>query len=71
MYAVDKRKAQKGKWRIPEKTLLLAAIAGGAVGALYTMRIYRHKTKHMKFTLGVPAILAIQIMILYACYCSM
>ena len=71
MYAADKRKAKTGKWRIPEKTLLLAAVAGGAVGALCAMRIYRHKTKHIKFTLGIPVILAIQIMMLYAYYYSM
>lgn len=71
LYGIDKRKAQKGKWRIPEKTLLLMATAGGAFGALCAMHIYRHKTKNLKFKLGVPVLLAIQIVILYVCYYSM
>ena len=57
----DKRKAQKKLWRIPESTLLLSAAIGGSIGALAGMYTFRHKTKHMKFTLGVPAILIAQI----------
>lgn len=57
---VDKRKAQKKLWRIPESTLLLSAAIGGSVGALAGMYTFRHKTKHLKFTLGVPAILVVQ-----------
>jgi len=57
----DKRKAQKKLWRIPESTLLLSAAIGGSVGALAGMYTFRHKTKHLKFTLGVPAILILQI----------
>ena len=57
----DKRKAQKKLWRIPESTLLLSAAIGGSIGALAGMYTFRHKTKHLKFTLGVPAILFLQI----------
>lgn len=57
----DKRKAQKKLWRIPESTLLLSAAIGGSIGALAGMYTFRHKTKHLKFTLGVPAILIGQI----------
>ena len=57
----DKRKAQKKLWRIPESTLLLSAAIGGSIGALASMYTFRHKTKHLKFTLGVPAILIAQI----------
>ena len=59
---VDKRSAQKKLWRIPESTLLLSAAIGGSVGALAGMYTFRHKTKHVKFTLGVPAILIAQIL---------
>lgn len=55
MYGVDKRKAMKDQWRIPEKTLLLAALVGGSLGAFLGMQIFHHKTKHWKFILGVPA----------------
>lgn len=60
-YGIDKRKAQKNVWRIKESTLLLLAAAGGSVGALLGMQIFRHKTKHPKFTVGVPLILLVQI----------
>jgi len=57
----DKRMAQKKLWRIPESTLLTAAAFGGSIGCLAGMYTFRHKTKHLKFTLGVPAILIAQI----------
>ena len=57
----DKHKAKKNLWRIPESTLLLSAALGGSIGALAGMYTFRHKTKHLKFILGVPAILAAQI----------
>ena len=57
----DKHKAKKNLWRVPESTLLLSAALGGSIGALAGMYTFRHKTKHLKFTLGVPAILAAQI----------
>ena len=49
LYAADKRKAKKGKWRIPEATLLGMGFCGGAVGALLAMNTLRHKTKHWYF----------------------
>ena len=57
----DKRKAEKNLWRIPESTLLTAAAFGGSIGALIGMYRFRHKTRHLKFTLGIPAILIAQI----------
>ena len=57
----DKRKAEKKQWRIPESTLLTAAAFGGSIGALVGMYWFRHKTRHLKFTLGIPAILIAQI----------
>ena len=57
----DKQKARKNLWRIPEATLLLTAAIGGSIGSLAGMFVFRHKTKHLKFTLGVPAILIAQI----------
>ena len=58
---VDKRKARKNLWRIPESTLFLSAALGGSIGALAGMYAFRHKTKHLKFILGMPAILAVQL----------
>jgi uncharacterized membrane protein YsdA (DUF1294 family) len=57
----DKQKARRKLWRIPESTLLLSAAIGGSIGSLAGMYTFRHKTKHLKFTLGVPAILIAQI----------
>ena len=65
IYAIDKWKARRGKWRIPEDTLIWLAIAGGSVGALLGMYFFRHKTQHKKFTLGVPAILLVQAVLAY------
>ncbi len=59
---IDKQKAKKKKWRIPEARLMLTAALGGSVGTLLGMYTFRHKTKHIKFTLGVPAILIGQIL---------
>lgn len=58
---IDKQKARRGAWRIPEATLLTSAILGGSVGALAGMYCFRHKTRHVKFSLGIPLILAVQI----------
>lgn len=58
---VDKYKAKRNLWRIPEATLILSAILGGSIGALLGMYTVRHKTRHLKFTMGIPAILALQL----------
>lgn len=58
---VDKLKAKKNLWRIPESTLLTIALIGGSVGSLVGMYTVRHKTKHLKFTIGVPLILVVQV----------
>ena len=57
----DKQKARRGHWRIPEKTLFLSAVLGGSVGALAGMQLFRHKTRHLSITLGIPGILAAQV----------
>ena len=61
VYGADKRRARKGKWRVPEKTLFLLPLLGGSVGALLGMKAFRHKTKHWYFVWGIPAILLAQI----------
>jgi uncharacterized membrane protein YsdA (DUF1294 family) len=62
---VDKFKAKKKLWRIPEATLMTVAAIGGSIGSLLGMYTFRHKTKHIKFTLGIPAILAVQIAVVW------
>ena len=61
VYGIDKLKAKKGKWRIPEATLLLLAIVGGSIGAWCGMKVWHHKTLHKKFKYGIPLILIAQI----------
>ena len=61
VYGADKRRARKGKWRVPEKTLFLLPVLGGSIGALLGMRVFHHKTKHWYFVWGIPAILLAQI----------
>lgn len=58
MYGLDKWKAKSGAWRIPERTLLLTALAGGSVGALVGMLLFHHKTRKPKFMIGVPVMFA-------------
>lgn len=58
---LDKQKAKRGKWRIPEKTLFLFAFLGGSLGTTLGMRMFRHKTKHWYFKFGMPLILITQI----------
>ena len=65
IFGADKWKAKRDKWRIPEDTLIWLAIVGGSVGALLGMHIFRHKTKHRKFLIGIPVILLVQAGLLY------
>lgn len=60
---LDKHKARKNLWRISESTLLTIALLGGSIGSLVGMYLVRHKTKHLKFTLGIPLILIGQILL--------
>lgn len=64
----DKQKAKKGRWRIPERTLLTVAALGGSIGCLLGMYLFRHKTKHPKFTVGVPLILVLQLLLAWLAY---
>ena len=64
MYGIDKQKAKRNKCRIPEATLLGVALIGGSAGALLGMQMFRHKTKHWKFKILVPAFLIVQIVLL-------
>ena len=57
----DKSKAKRGAWRIPEATLMGVAVIGGSIGSLIGMKLFRHKTRHPKFYIGIPLILALQI----------
>ncbi|MDO4956546.1 MAG: DUF1294 domain-containing protein [Bacteroidales bacterium] len=61
VYGIDKRRAKKGRWRIPESTLLLLAVIGGSIGAYLGMKVWHHKTRHKKFKYGVPAIIVVQV----------
>ena len=65
LYGVDKWKARKGRWRIPEDSLIWLAVAGGSIGALGAMFLFRHKTRHLKFILGIPAILLLQVLLVF------
>lgn len=61
LMGIDKAKAKRGAWRIPEKVLFLSALIGGSIGAIAGMFVFRHKTKHLSFVLGLPAILLLQL----------
>lgn len=58
----DKARARRGAWRIPEKTLFMTALLGGSVGSILGMRIFRHKTRHWYFVIGMPGILLLHIL---------
>lgn len=66
LYGIDKMKAKKSMWRIPEATLLWLAAAGGSIGAILGMKVWHHKTLHKKFTIGVPAIIIAQLILVGA-----
>ena len=65
---VDKQKAQKGQWRIREATLFTVAAIGGSLGIYGGMRLFRHKTLHPSFAIGIPAIIFVQLLIGRAIY---
>ncbi len=61
---IDKKRAIKGKWRIPEKTLFTITLLGGGIGTNLGMKLFRHKTKKGRFMLGLPTILAVEIILI-------
>lgn len=63
VYGIDKWKARRSKWRIPESTLLTLAVLGGSIGAFIGMRTWHHKTMHNKFKYGVPLIINLQVVV--------
>ena len=65
---LDKAKAQGNAWRIPEKSLFLISLIGGSIGTWAGMYIFRHKTKHWYFVLGMPLILALHMGLAYYFY---
>ncbi|HBI72639.1 MAG TPA: DUF1294 domain-containing protein [Lachnospiraceae bacterium] len=66
---MDKRRAIRNRWRIPERTLLLIAFLGGGIGSFLGMRIFRHKTKHRKFVILLPiAAVLYAILLIYLIY---
>ncbi len=66
MMGIDKRRAIKRAFRIPEATLFVLAIIGGSIGAIAGMHLFRHKTRHWYFLYGMPVILALQIILILA-----
>lgn len=66
LFGIDKYKAKKGHWRIPEKTLLWCAFLLGSVGALLGMKTFRHKTLHNKFRIGLPLMVVFHLLLVAA-----
>ncbi len=64
LMGADKRRARQGAWRISERTLLLSAAMFGGLGAVLGMHVFHHKTKHLRFRLGLPALLLAQVALL-------
>ncbi len=64
LFGVDKKRARKREWRIPESALLFISLLGGALGGIIGMNFYKHKTKKMKFTIAMPIILILNIIII-------
>lgn len=58
---IDKQKAKKGKWRIPEKTIFIITVLGGGIGTISGMYAFRHKTQKLHFTIGLPTITILEI----------
>ncbi|MBP3916981.1 MULTISPECIES: DUF1294 domain-containing protein [unclassified Clostridium] len=65
LMAIDKQKAKLRQWRISEKTLFILALIGGSIGGILGMYTFRHKTKHLKFTLGFPIIFLFQLISIF------
>ena len=69
-YGIDKWKAKKSLWRIREASLLGLAVLGGSIGAWLGMKVWHHKTMHLKFKYGIPLILVVQIVIVLLTSCK-
>ena len=68
---IDKRRAKRGEWRISENTLFVVTLLGGGIGTIAGMQKFRHKTKKLKFQIGLPTILITQIvLVIYFCFCK-
>lgn len=67
---IDKRKARKRAFRIPESTLFMIAVLGGSLGSLIGMYLFHHKTRHSSFTIGMPLLLVLQLLALFLLYLS-
>ena len=65
MMGLDKGRARRGRWRIPEKRLFLPVLLGGGLGGVLGMRLFHHKTRHWYFRYGFPLLLAVQLLILW------
>lgn len=65
LMGIDKRKAVKGTFRIPEATLFIVALIGGSIGSIFGMYTFRHKTRKWYFVYGMPAILVLQVALLF------
>lgn len=61
LFGIDKRRARKHQWRIPERRLFALALAGGSLGALAGMYVFRHKTRHRLFSWGIPLLFLVQV----------
>ena len=70
IYGIDKLKAKKSKWRISEATLLLLALFGGSVGAWLGLKVWRHKTQHKKFYIGIPVLMVVHFALVIWMLCS-
>jgi uncharacterized membrane protein YsdA (DUF1294 family) len=65
-FGVDKWRARHNQWRISEAALFLFAILGGSIGALLGMHIWHHKTRHLHFVIGIPLIMLLQVILIFA-----
>jgi uncharacterized membrane protein YsdA (DUF1294 family) len=62
---LDKAKAKRDRWRIPEKHFFIVSVLGGAVGVYLGMKLFRHKTKHKKFVYGIPILIVLNLVSIY------
>ena len=65
IFGIDKRRAIKNRWRIAESTLFLLALIGGSIGAEAGMYVFHHKTRHLRFVIGIPLIFTLQVLIVF------